>query len=228
MTEHQKFVNTFSPVLWQLENNPQRLMWLAKNTSWFTPAWMVPWGEGPAPDVPPISFRNSTYLEGIGKKEQIRAMDKARRQLNEWCITLIKKDIEQHKTSMGDNKGLKAAIDSILDRMYEHKVVGFEWTEEHSPKPAGMGPGIVRYQYRQHNRMIAAELSKEIKHDLMQDMLWSRVFGIWRSKARRGGVGVTWPEDAGFDEYVKSLTVGGSKKLSKYFVFIATLSGKPS
>lgn len=83
-----------------------------------------------------------------------------------------------------------------------------EWVEEYSPKPGGMDPGIVRYQYRQQIQMVAAELSKEIKHDLMQEMLTQRL----------------WGKEVGFECVVNgpATVVFGPKKLSKYFRITAT------
>lgn len=141
---------------------------------------------------------------------------------------------------MAEHKGLKAAIDSILDRMYEHKVLSRylspQLVEEDKPHRVDPGMGFMRYLYREHNRKVAAELSKEIKHGLMQDMLRNGQHIIDYYKAKRPGQDMPslgtrivarakplWPgSEWGYADVELE-----SKKFSKYFRITATFCNSP-
>lgn len=86
--------------------------------------------------------------------EQIKAMDEARRRLNDWCIKSIKEDIERRKSQM---------VTSFF----------------HVPHPESTAAdiGIMVFLNQWGVFLVAAELSMEISRDLMQEMLTQRFWG---------------------------------------------------
>lgn len=72
--------------------------------------------------------------------------------------------------------------------------------------------GFMRYLFQRHTKEVAAELSREMKIELMQEMQRKREWGMFEIKYRRIG---------GYKPSIFEAP-DSTKKFSKYFHFLAT------
>lgn len=207
MSHQKKIIGAMSPTFFRLENSPHRLLWLAHKTSWMAPEWILPWGEGPAPEVPHVSGRITTYLQAMGLKEQYRMLDQARREVNDCCIDLIKKDVEHRTGIESDNSAWGPAWMPLWkEPPAESDPKLREWNKKR------INMGFMRYLFQRHAKEVAAELSREVKMELMQEMQRKHEWGMFEIKHRRSG---------GYKPSIFEAP-DTTKKFSKYFHFLAT------